>query len=276
MNDRFGLSWRPQLAAGIFAHLEEIDVVEVIAEDYFDASRDRVAMLRTLAVQVPVELHGVSQGLASTVLAEQTRLAKMARLVDTVRPESWSEHLAFVRGGGIEIGHMAAPPRNAATVEGTCRNLELARRVVGMMPRMENVATLIDPPGSVTTEAEWLGSVTQESSCGIVLDLHNLHANAMNFGFDPIAFLDSIPGKRIASVHIAGGIMLESGRILDDHLHEVGEPVYRLLGEVAARAPQPLTVILERDGRFPPVDQLLMEIRTARAVVAEGRKRLAA
>jgi len=43
------------------------------------------------------------------------RLDKMARLVEQVRPQFWSEHLAFVRGGGIEIGHLAAPPRIADT-----------------------------------------------------------------------------------------------------------------------------------------------------------------
>ena len=29
MTDRFGLGWRPELAAGIFAHLDRLDVVEV-------------------------------------------------------------------------------------------------------------------------------------------------------------------------------------------------------------------------------------------------------
>ena len=37
MNDRFGLGWRPELAAGIFSNLDRIDIVEVIADDYFDA-----------------------------------------------------------------------------------------------------------------------------------------------------------------------------------------------------------------------------------------------
>jgi len=105
MGDRVGLGWRPELAAGILTNLDRIDVVEVIADDYFDSST-RARALRTLAAQVPVVLHGISLGMASTVPVEQKRLAKMARLVDRIRPESWSEHLAFVRAGGIEIGHL--------------------------------------------------------------------------------------------------------------------------------------------------------------------------
>ena len=40
MNDRFGIGWRPELAAGILSNLERIDIVEVIADDYFDAPTD--------------------------------------------------------------------------------------------------------------------------------------------------------------------------------------------------------------------------------------------
>src|SRR5579871_6471488 len=52
--DRVGLGWRPEIAAGIFDSLEHIDVIEVIADDYFDASRRHVNALRTLAAQRPL------------------------------------------------------------------------------------------------------------------------------------------------------------------------------------------------------------------------------
>jgi Protein of unknown function (DUF692) len=54
---------------------------------------------RTLAAQVPLTLHGVSLGLASTVVVDDRRLERMARLLDVTGAETWSEHLAFVRGG---------------------------------------------------------------------------------------------------------------------------------------------------------------------------------
>ena len=55
--DRFGLGWRPELAAGILAHLDRIDLIEIIAEDYFDASRSYLRALQTLAAQVSIVLH---------------------------------------------------------------------------------------------------------------------------------------------------------------------------------------------------------------------------
>ena len=269
--DRVGLGWRPELAVAIFTHLDRIDVVEVIADDYFDAGRGELRALRTLAAQVPVLLHGVSLGLASTCAVDGGRLDALARVVERVAPDAWSEHLAFVRAGGHEIGHLAAPPRTAATVEGAARNVARARRLVGAAPLLENVATLIDPPGSDRDEPRWIADVADAAGVDLLLDLHNLYANAVNFGFDAREALTRIPVERVSAVHLAGGRWI--GRLLDDHLHDVPAPVFSLLTELAALAPRPLTIIIERDGNFPPIAHLLAELDRARAALARGRAR---
>jgi len=84
-----------------------------------------------------------------------------------------------------------------------------------------------------------------------------------------------LPVERVRAVHLAGGRRI-AGRILDDHVHDVPAPVYDLLVELAARAPQPLTVILERDGAYPPFEQLLAQLERARAALKEGRERRSA
>ena len=274
--DRFGIGWRPRLAAGILSNLDRLDLVEVIADDYFHAAHKQRRALRTLAAQTTVTLHGVSLGLASTVPVESKRLDHMARLCDEVRPAFWSEHLAFVRGGGIEIGHLAAPPRTEATIAGALANLARAKEIAGVAPQVENVATLIEPPGSDRDEAAWLSAIVRNSQSDLLLDLHNLHANALNFNFDAREFLSRIPIERVATIHLAGGKWIGrrgAERLLDDHLHDVPDPVYELLEAVAARAPRPLTVILERDGNFPSIESLLAQLDRARAAVARGRQR---
>lgn len=275
IKDQIGLGWRRELATGILAHLAQIDVVEVIADDYFDASKNERSALRTLAAQVPVVLHGVTLGLASSVPAPTKILEQTARLCEQIRPVYWSEHLAFVRGGGIEIGHLTAPPRNEATITGTAANLARARQIVGSAPLVENIATLIDPPGSDRDECTWINEILAASSCGLLLDLHNLYANATNFGYDPLAFIDRLPLERITAIHLAGGkwISAQSGerRLLDDHLHDVPTPVYELLTAVGARVTHPLTVMLERDGAYPPFEILLEQLAHARRALAAGR-----
>jgi uncharacterized protein (UPF0276 family) len=274
--DRFGLGWRPELAAGILANLDRIDLVEIIAEDHFHASRRGLRALQTLAAQVPVVLHGTSLGLASTVMVEARRLDRMARLVAATGGAGWSEHLAFVRGGGVEIGHLAAPPRSAASVEGGCRNLDRARQVVGTAPQVENIATLVMPPASRLDEAEWTGQIVAEAGVELLLDLHNLYANAVNFGDDPITLLRRFPLARVGAVHLSGGRWIEGPdggrRLLDDHLHGPPPVVFDLLRELGRLAPQPLAVIIERDGRYPPIIRLLEQLDLARAALAAGRQ----
>ena len=274
--DIFGLGWRPRLALGILSNLDRIDVVEVIADDYFKAPGNERRALKTLAAQVPVTLHGVTLGLASSVKVDPGRLENTARLYEEVRPLSWSEHLAFVRGGGVEIGHLAAPPRCDETIEGTLQNLSLAQKIVGTAPQVENVATLIDPPLSRYDEASWVSQIVANSESHLLLDLHNLHANALNFGFDPIDFISRMPAGRIGGIHLAGGRWIGAGndrRVLDDHIHDVPDPVYLLLEEVGARTEPGLTIILERDGHFPSIESLLDQLDRARQALARGRAR---
>jgi hypothetical protein len=202
----------------------------------------------------------------------------MARLVERVRPAAWSEHLAFVRAGGIEIGHLAAPPRTSETVEGTLANLRRVETIVGVRPWLENVATLIDPPFSTMAEGAWTRAIVSDASAGLLLDLHNLYANAVNFGHDPFALLASMPLANVRCVHLSGGAWVRhaasaSPRLLDDHLHDPPCIVYELLASLAERVPQPLLVIIERDGSYPDMSGLLAQVERARAAAASGRAR---
>jgi uncharacterized protein len=280
MLDRVGLAWREELAGGIVANLDKIDVVEVIAEDYFRAPQTRVRALQTLARQVPVYLHGVSMGLASSIAVEQKNVEAMARLVNAVEPVGWSEHLAFVRAGGVEIGHLAAPPRSAEVIENTLINIATAANTIGALPQLENIATLISPPCSTMDEGAWTSKIIRASGAPLMLDLHNLYANALNFNLSPQALLASMPLDCVQCVHLSGGVLIDEPgntgkqRLLDDHIHDVPDEVFVLLTALAARAAQPLTVIVERDGAYPPFAQLLAQLARAREALATGRAQL--
>ena len=274
--DRVGLGWRPALAADILIAQERIDLLEVVADNWFRCGRRDRAMLRSMARQIPLSLHGVSMGLASAIPAVPARIDAMARLVGAIEPESWSEHLAFVRAGSIEIGHLCAPPRNAATIEGALRNIERAACTVGQRPLLENVATLIEPPLSTLDETEWIALVLHGAGAPLLLDLHNLHANAVNGGRDPLQMLLGLPLERVGLVHLSGGCFETDAhgerRLVDDHVHDVPDAVYLLLERLALETAQPLDVVIERDGRFPRFDVLLQQIDRAREALARGRR----
>ena len=272
VKDRFGLGWRPELALDMLRHAGDVEILEFIAEEWFTAPPARLATLTAWCRERPCHLHGTSLGLASAVPVAQERLLAWKNLVHATQPAFWSEHLAFVRGGGIELGHLAAPPRTTATIAGALANIQAMKNVVGSLPLLENVATLMVPPGSVIDEPTWLCGIIENSGAGMLLDLHNWHANAVNQGWDATAALDRLPLERVVAVHLAGGRRWR-GRLLDDHLHPVPEAVFDLLEGVAARVPGPLDVLIERDGAFPAFAELLDELAHARASVAAGRAR---
>jgi uncharacterized protein len=274
--DRVGLGWRGELAAGIFSHPDQIDILEVIADDYFHANRRELASLRALGEMLPLTLHGVAMGLASCSAPEPKRLTHMARLVEWSCAESWSEHLAFVRAGGLEIGHLAAPPRTRQNVAASINNIAAAAKVVGSLPHLENIATLIDPPLSTLDEVNWISQIIHGSGAPMLLDFHNLYANAVNFGIDPAGMLLRMPLARVQSVHLSGGHWIaepggQGQRLLDDHVHDVPQAVFDLLQLLAQHAPQPLTVVLERDGNYPAFGVILAQLQQARAALRAGR-----
>ena len=81
-------------------------------------------------------------------------------------------------------------------------------------------------------------------------------------------------------MHLSGGVWIDepgnSGkqRLLDDHIHDVPDEVFALLTELATRAPQPLTVIVERDGAYPRFEHLLNQLARAREALAIGRAQI--
>lgn len=282
--DRVGIGWRGELAAGIFTHIDRIELLEIIADDHFRATPRELRAFRTLATQTPITLHGVSMGLAGSEPTETRRMERMARLVDALQPESWSEHLAFVRGGGIEIGHLAAPPRTMQNVNAAIASIERATQIVGSAPHMENIATLIDPPASTLDEATWVSAIIAGSRAGLLLDLHNLYANALNFGMDPAELLLRFPLQQVRAVHLSGGKWIPEPapkdatstaprmRLLDDHVHDVPGAVFELLALLAQHAPRQLDVIIERDGEYPDFTCLLTQLDAARDALRRGRQ----
>ena len=82
------------------------------------------------------------------------------------------------------------------------------------------------------SEAEWTAKILSATGCTLLLDLHNLYANSVNYGFDPYAYIDRLPQEHIRVIHLAGGRWItakssKERRLLDDHLHDVPDVRFR-------------------------------------------------
>jgi uncharacterized protein (UPF0276 family) len=272
--DRVGIGWRPELAIQMHRYADRIDVLEFIADPWLQKPAADWETLKAWKKVCPIHLHGVGLGLASSAPLDEARLKAWARLVAAVEPEQWSEHAAFVRGGGIELGHLAAVPRTVRSAGATIANIRRAAQIVGRPPLVENIATLMRPPASEMEERDWLTAISEGAHADLLLDLHNLYANAVNEGRSALATVEALPLHRVAAIHLAGGRCWR-GRILDDHLHAVPEDVWALFAAVVARCEQPLDVIVEWDGNYPSMTDLLAEVDRARAMLDVDRGRQA-
>jgi uncharacterized protein (UPF0276 family) len=114
-------------------------------------------------------------------------------------------------------------------------------------------------PGSEIAEAEFIAGLVERAQTHLLLDLHNIHSNSVNFeGYDAWAFLRTIPLDRVVEVHLAGGQWIEDW-YHDFHCNPVPEPVWEMLAHVLEHAPNLRGVTLEVQGpahssRSRPVD----------------------
>jgi hypothetical protein len=263
-----GLGLRDELAPALLAHRDRVDFVEIIGEHFFDATREGRRRLSVIADRFPVVVHTIGLSLGSEAPPPARYVDALARLVADTSAAWFGDHLCYTRAGGVDVGHLAPLPRTEEAIGALARNVAVVReRVAGTM-LVENVAYLVDPPGSEMDDAEFTARALEATGCDLLLDLTNLHANATNHGFDPYAWLDRVPLDRVVQVHVTGGHW-RHGRLVDSHSTATPDDVWRLLEHVAART-RVRAVLLERDERIPPIGELLDELDRAREALRAG------
>jgi uncharacterized protein (UPF0276 family) len=262
-----GVGWRPELALTIERYAG-LGFVEVLAEDMGAGRALPVPLQRLRANGFAVIPHGVSLSLGGAEPPDPRRLAALARLAEQLGAPLVSEHLAFVRAGGIESGHLLPVPRTRAALEVVLDNVRRTKEALPVPLALENIASLCEWPGAELSEADFLTEVLERADVGLLLDVENLYANARNHGFDPVAFLDRLPLHRLAYVHVAGGVE-RGGLYHDTHSHAVPAGVLDLLEALCARTAVP-GVLLERDDDFPSGADLHAELDAIAGAVARG------
>lgn len=263
-----GVSYRDAWRWEVIRHREEVGVVEFIPEEVAGEAGLRDLLLIRQAV--PVILHGIGLSLGSAGGLDPERVRHLARVIEAVDPPWFSEHIAFTRAGGIEMGHLTPLPFTREAVTTLAANVaELKAALPGLPLLLENIAYPFPLPGAEMTEAPFVRAVIETADVGLLLDLENVHANALNHGYDPFEYLESLPLEKVVEVHLAGGLWSE-GRYLDTHTRSVPEESWRLLEWLVPRTGLH-AVIIERDDDLPPFGDLLAEVRRAEGLLRAAR-----
>ena len=265
-----GLGFREPFRCDLFLARDRVDFLEITADHYFDASPEKDRELSLLAEHFPLIPHGLNLSLGSAEGLDPDYLGKFAALVKRLNPPWWSEHVAFTRAGGVEIGHLAPLPFSGEALGVLESNITEACRRIPTPLIVENITYTIPLPGREMGEGAFLAELIRRTGCGLLLDVTNLHTNAVNHGFDPLDVLGQLPLDRVVQLHFAGGEWVD-GRLVDNHARPAPAEVWALLEEVVARCPVK-GIILERDDDLPPLGELLDELDRAREIMkAHGR-----
>ncbi len=258
-----GIGWRPEIA-GVVGALPGVRFVEVIAES-LGANRLPEPLSELRARGVAVVPHGVRLSLGGAEPVDAARVAHLARCAETAGAPLVSEHIAFVRAGGLEAGHLLPLPRSREAVDAVVANVRRAQADLPVPLALEPIAQLFDWPDDELTEAQFVTEILERTDALLLLDIANVFANAVNRGIDPLSSVDGWPLERVAYAHVAGGTVLE-GLYHDTHTDPVPSEVLELVAAL-----RPPALMLERDGRYPPGDELRSELDALADASGHGR-----
>jgi uncharacterized protein (UPF0276 family) len=238
-----------------------IDFFEIAPENWIGVGGKLGRSLRTLTERHAFVCHGLSLSLGGQDPLDETLLARIRRLLDAHGIAIYSEHLSYCADEGHLYDLMPIPFTEEA-VHHVAARIRQTQDVLGQRIAVENVSYYA-APGRGMREIDFVMAVLDEADCDLLLDVNNIYVNSINHGYDADAFLDALPGERIAYIHVAGHYDEAPDLKIDTHGAAVIDPVWRLLERAYARFGVRPTLI-ERDFNFPPLAELIGEVAHAR------------
>jgi uncharacterized protein (UPF0276 family) len=252
-----GIGWRPEIA-GFVAGLPGLRFAEVVAESVHAHDDLPAGLPELLDRGVTVIPHGVRLSLGGAEPVDPGRVEHFAAVAARLGAPLVSEHIAFVRAGGVEAGHLLPLPRSREAVDAMVANVNRVQASLDVPIALEPIAAVFDWPDDELDEAAFLTEILDRTGALLLLDVANVYANARNRGTDPLDLLDKLPLDRVAYVHVAGGAE-HDGIYHDTHTDAVPQPVLDLVAALCDRH-RPPALMLERDGDYPPAASLRTEL----------------
>jgi uncharacterized protein (UPF0276 family) len=142
-----------------------------------------------------------------------------------------------------------------------------AQDLLGRRLTIENVSTYVEARAPMR-EWEFVGAIAEEADCDLLVDINNIYVSSRNHGFDPVRYLCALPRGRARQFHLAGHSDY-GDYCIDTHDHPVCDAVWELYREAVLLFGD-VPVMIERDDRIPPLDELVVELARARNLSASA------
>ncbi len=263
-----GLGLRHDLAEAMFERdPAEIGWVEIHPENYVARGGTFADNLERALERWAILPHGLSLCVGTTTRYEASYVRQLRGLLDKIDAPFYSDHLCFGGIDGTYLHDLLPLPFTKESVRNVAERVAELQDGIGRPVAVENISYYADPsmPEHGWAEPDFLLEVLDAADCKLLLDVNNIYVNALNHRFDPRPYIDRIPAERVVQIHVAGHLTKKDGQIIDTHGEPICEGVYDLLDYTLERI-GPTPVLLERDGNFPPLEELLGELSRLRTI----------
>lgn len=272
-----GLGLKPEHYRDILDTTPNVGFFEVHAENYMGDGGPPHRYLEAIRERYPLSLHGVGLSIGGENDLDQAHLARLRRLIDRYRPESFSEHLAWSTHQSAYLNDLLPLPYTQATLDRVAGHVTETQQVLGVRMLLENPSTYLLFEESTIDEIDFLAAVSDRTGCGLLLDVNNVMVSAVNHGLDPFAYIDRFPIDRVGELHLAGydETVDDAGErvLIDAHGSPVLPDVFDLYRHTLKRT-GPVATLVEWDNDVPAFERLLDEIgRVEQAMSVERQRR---
>ena len=153
-------------------------------------------------------------------------------------------------------------PFTEEAVHYVAKRIARVQTLLEMKIGIENISFYAMPCQDMS-ESAFVKAVLEEVDCGLLLDVNNVYVNAINHGYDALAYIQSMPTERLMYLHMAGHFDEADDLKIDTHGQSVKDEVWSLL-EQTYQHHGVVPTLLERDFNIPPLDELMQEVEQIR------------
>jgi uncharacterized protein (UPF0276 family) len=263
-----GLGLRRPLLDKLMANPpDDVDFMEVAPENWIHVGGKVGKKLRWFTERYPFVIHGLSLSIGGPSPLNEQLVQDIKEFMAIHDIRLYSEHLSYCGDDG-QLYDLMPIPFTEEAVRHVADRVRRVQEILEQRMALENVS-FYAPLDSSMSEREFLLAVLEEADCDLMLDINNIVVNSINHAYDASDFLRGMPAERIRYFHLAGHYIEDEDLRIDTHGTPVGEQAWDLLRE-AYEVFGPVPTLLERDFNFPPLEELLDELRRIKQLQIES------
>jgi uncharacterized protein (UPF0276 family) len=267
---KFGIGWREEVGNDIKEHICEIDVIEIMVDQYmFDLSKKSSFLMQDIPTK-PIVFHCVNLSIGSSRI-DLEYLYELKRMVNIFNPIFISDHLGITRYKSYDTGIACPLFYNYKNLKSVEANIRTFQKIVGKPLLLENISSPFTWNKADLSEPKFIAELYYSTGVNVLLDLTNLYINCKNNSYDYHEWLEEIPSSSVRELHLAGGNEID-GKLWDSHCCSVAQANWKIYEAALQMFDKVEFVIVERDSNYQYFHESINDLAIAKKIFQEQKQ----